>query len=77
MLVRLLDRLDDWSARLASDALFEAWRSHLSMLGKQVITSEGVQGAAEAVDRQGALLIRDPTGALRRVIAGDITLRKD
>ncbi len=36
LLVRLLDRLDHWSARLASDDLFDAWRGRLVMLGQRV-----------------------------------------
>ena len=77
LLVCLLDRLDDWSARLSSDDLFEAWRSRLVMLGRQVTVSNTngtAQGIAEAVDRQGALLLRDDAGNLQRVIAGDIAL---
>ncbi|MFN8564238.1 MAG: biotin--[acetyl-CoA-carboxylase] ligase [Anaerolineae bacterium] len=77
LLLRLLDRLDDWSARLASDALFERWRERLVMLGRRVSVAGakgGVEGVAEAVDRQGALLVRDDGGTLRRMIAGDIRL---
>ncbi|MEO8394631.1 MAG: biotin--[acetyl-CoA-carboxylase] ligase [Chloroflexota bacterium] len=77
LLLRLLERLDDWSGRLCSDALFEAWQARLIMLGKEVSISNAngtVQGIAESVDRQGALLVRDPTGTLQRVIAGDIAL---
>jgi len=33
-----------------------------------------VDGIAEVVDRQGALLVRDSGGTLTRVIAGDIAL---
>lgn len=77
LLTRLLARLDYWSARLEADALFEAWRARLTMLGQRVRVS-GVTaaqfGVAEGVDRQGALLLRDEAGALRRVIAGDLAL---
>ena len=77
LLLRLLERLDDWASRLSSDALFEAWQARLNMLGKPVSISNpnvAVQGIAEAVDRQGALLVRDQSGMLQRVIAGDIAL---
>ncbi|MFN8447264.1 MAG: hypothetical protein U0521_01350 [Anaerolineae bacterium] len=43
LLLRLLHRLDDWSARLASDALFERWRERLVMLGRRV-TVAGAMG---------------------------------
>ena len=62
---------------MGSDALFEAWRGRLVMLGRRVSVAgvnETVEGTAEAVDRQGALLIRDDAGTLRRMIAGDIAL---
>ncbi len=77
LLVNLLERLDFWAERLESDALFEAWRGRLAMLGKRVrVTSASgtTEGVAETVERQGALMIRDAEGALRRIIAGDISL---
>jgi BirA family transcriptional regulator, biotin operon repressor / biotin---[acetyl-CoA-carboxylase] ligase len=73
VLVRLLERLDYWSVRLASDALFDAWRDRLVMLGRRVAIND-ISGLAESVDRQGALLVRDDGGTLRWVIAGDISL---
>ena len=77
VLTRLLERLDYWSARLASDDLFEAWRGRLGMLQRMVsvVGANGrLTGVAEAVDRRGALLVRDDQGVLHRVIAGDIAL---
>ncbi len=72
-LASILARLDFWASRLSSDQLFEAWRSRLIVLGQQVSIS-GTTGIAEAVDRHGALLVREPAGALQRVLAGDIAL---
>ena len=77
LLARMLERLDHWSARLATDELFKAWQMRLNMIGRQVsISGAGgaVTGTAEMVDRQGALHVRDDDGVLRRVIAGDIAL---
>lgn len=77
LLARVLERLDFWSARLATDELFEAWQARLNMIGRQVsINGAGgvVQGTAEMVDRQGGLHVRGSDGVLRRVIAGDIAL---
>lgn len=83
-LARLLDRLDYWAARLASDELFDSWRSCLVTLGQQVSVNSNdtalsgngtaVSGIAEKVERSGALILRDNEGTLRRVIAGDISL---
>lgn len=72
-LASILVRLDFWASRLSSDQLFEAWRSRLIVLGQQVSIS-GLSGIAESVDRHGALLVRDSSGTLQRVLAGDIAL---
>jgi BirA family transcriptional regulator, biotin operon repressor / biotin---[acetyl-CoA-carboxylase] ligase len=58
--------------------IYESWRSRLVTLGKKVKTTWGAQiidGLAESVDESGALFIRDDGGALRKVVAGDVTLR--
>lgn len=73
----LVARLDHWSVRLGDDALFEGWRGAMTMLGRHVSVEQvtgTVAGIAEAIDRQGALLVRDSGGAVQRVIAGDIAL---
>jgi BirA family biotin operon repressor/biotin-[acetyl-CoA-carboxylase] ligase len=73
LLVYLLARADYWAVRLDSPMLFEAWKQRLTTLGQRV-SINGISGTAEAVDRQGALLIRSDDGALHRMIAGDIAL---
>ena len=53
------------------------WAARLATLGQPVeaTTSEGVlTGVAESVDADGALLLRTPSGALHRLLAGDVTL---
>jgi BirA family biotin operon repressor/biotin-[acetyl-CoA-carboxylase] ligase len=55
------------------------WAARLATLGHpvEVTTSEGVlRGVAESVDEDGALLLRTPGGALRRLLAGDVTLAR-
>jgi len=77
LLCRLLDRLDAWSAQLNSADLFERWRGAMVMLQRPVsiaAVTGTFTGIAETVDRQGALLVRDSSGTLQRVIAGDIAL---
>ncbi|MBI5670392.1 MAG: biotin--[acetyl-CoA-carboxylase] ligase [Chloroflexi bacterium] len=71
LLESLLDRVDFWYARLGTTALFEVWKSRLTTLGR-VVTIENVRGVAENVDADGALLVRDDAGTLRRLLAGDV-----
>lgn len=54
------------------------WMARLATMGQRVIVttpSEQLSGVAEGVDDDGALLLRDENGALRRILAGDVTLR--
>lgn len=75
LLRRLLDRLDHWTAHIESDVLFTAWSQRLTTIGHAVTVSHtGMHGTAEAVDAEGALLVRDAAGIMHRVIAGDIAL---
>jgi BirA family biotin operon repressor/biotin-[acetyl-CoA-carboxylase] ligase len=77
LLSRVLARLDFWRERLDSADLFQAWRGRLNMLQTPITVSNGVrpvQGTAEDVDAEGALLVREENGALQRVMAGDIAL---
>jgi BirA family transcriptional regulator, biotin operon repressor / biotin---[acetyl-CoA-carboxylase] ligase len=71
LLGHLLKRVDDWSLHM--DAVFDAWKTRLTTLGQQVKAGD-VEGTAESVDDDGALLIRNREGNLNRVIAGDIAL---
>jgi BirA family biotin operon repressor/biotin-[acetyl-CoA-carboxylase] ligase len=55
-----------------------SWSARLITLGKPVtVTAAGLvlEGVAEAVDADGALLVRLPDGRLERVLAGDVSLR--
>lgn len=67
----LLQRVDFWSMRLGTPELFDAWKARLDTIGQSVVVS-GVSGRAEAVNRDGALLIRDESGTLHTIIAGDV-----
>ncbi|GAB4315918.1 MAG: hypothetical protein Kow00117_07750 [Phototrophicales bacterium] len=69
----LLQRVDFWAMRLGTPELFEAWKSRLDTLGQMVVVN-GISGRAEAVNRDGALLVRDGTGMLHTIIAGDILM---
>jgi BirA family biotin operon repressor/biotin-[acetyl-CoA-carboxylase] ligase len=54
------------------------WRERLVTLGQEVrvgTREEIIEGTAQDVDPDGALLIHTEDGELRRVMAGDVTLR--
>lgn len=56
----------------------EEWEERCSTLGKTVSIQQGgrtLSGRAEALDGQGALLVRTQHGHLERVLGGDVTTR--
>jgi BirA family biotin operon repressor/biotin-[acetyl-CoA-carboxylase] ligase len=74
---RLAQRYPEASAA-GDDRLFAAWRERLVWLGQPVTvrTQEGEwSGQAQGVDGAGALLVRLNGGEVRRVLAGDVSLR--
>ena len=57
----------------------DEWGRHCSTLGRRVtiqIGDRNLQGQAEALDDDGALLLRTQHGRLERVIGGDVSLQK-
>ena len=79
LLAAYLLHFEQFYARSAAGALIrDLWRERLVTLGQQVrATWQGgsVEGLAEDVDSDGALLVRTAAGELVRVEAGDVTLR--
>lgn len=76
LLVTLLNRIDHWTAQLATPALFTAWKARLQTLGQSVTVmgdSGIVTGIAQDIDEAGALLVRTASGEVQRVIAGDLS----
>ena len=64
-------------ARSGSPEPFEAWRSRLVTLGREVLAHgvvETLRGVARDVDHDGALIIERPDGSRTRVEAGDVSL---
>jgi BirA family biotin operon repressor/biotin-[acetyl-CoA-carboxylase] ligase len=56
------------------------WAERLATLGREVQVRDSTelwQGVAMDVDADGALLVRAEDGTVQRVVAGDVTLRKD
>lgn len=71
-----LDRL--YLALQAGGSVYEEWRDNLVTLGRRVQVREGetvYQGIAEAVARDGSLLLRQSDGKLTKILVGDVTLR--
>lgn len=82
LLKALIQRLDDHYLRLrdeTGDELFGAWRGRLTTVGEMVrVTGAGttLEGIAENVTAQGALLVRDTIGTLHELTAGEISVRR-
>lgn len=81
LLPALLERLErHYEAAVAGHSPVGAWTTRLITLGRPVVvtfagSSSSLAGVAEGVDEWGQLLVRDATGALHTIAAGDVTLR--
>lgn len=76
-LLRDMDRM--YSSLKSGEAIFDEWRNRLVTLGSEVRVTAGsevIEGIAESVDTSGNLLVRDASGTLHRIVAGDVTLRR-
>ena len=78
----ILTELDrDYSRIREGDfgGIAEEWGRQCATLGQQVRIETGgrvLEGRAEALDQDGALLLRTDHGHLERIIGGDVTLQK-
>ena len=60
------------------DSVLEKWMEYSDTIGKDIcVVSEGesYSGKAERISEEGRLIIRDDTGNIREVIAGEIKIR--
>lgn len=79
---RLLTELEAAYAALRGggfEALADAWEEACVTLGRQVVVDLGtrrLEGRAEALDPEGALLVRTEHGHLERVVGGDVILAR-
>lgn len=80
VLVAILEAAEERYDRLVTGWSPAAeWCEHLLTLGRDVSVSAGdevIEGRAEGVDDDGALLVRTRDGGLRTVVAGDVSLRR-
>jgi len=62
----------------AGGSIYEEWRDSLITLGRKIRVKSGetvYEGVAESVARDGSLLLRNFSGSLSKIVAGDATLR--
>lgn len=78
LLIALLEKAAGrYEALRSGQSPREEWAARLATLGRRIQVSTEVgtwAGVAEAVDEDGALLLRTPEGVLLRLLAGDTTL---
>lgn len=78
----ILHELDhDYRRILAGrfEEIADQWESLCSTIGRNVVIKVGersIQGRAESLDNDGALLIRTQHGHLERIVGGDVILKK-
>ena len=61
-------------------AIADEWEEHCVTIGRQVTIRVGerqIRGRAEALDEDGALLLRTDHGHLERIIGGDVSMTND
>ena len=61
------------------ESIYREWQAKLVTLGKKVTVrtgSETLEGLAESVDANGALMLKLDDGSETRIVAGDVTLRE-
>ena len=79
LLLALLEHIEQrYLALLDGQPLVDVWRAHLATLGQpvRVGTPEQVlEGVAQDVNEDGALLVRTPDGELHTILTADVTLR--
>ena len=77
-MLRDLDRDYDRVCHSRFEEVADEWEQHCRTIGRQVVIQVGdrrIQGRAESLDEDGALLVRSQHGHLERIIGGDVTLK--
>ncbi len=82
LVVKILQELDYDYHRICSgqfEAVADEWEKNCTTIGHRVAIHIGdrrIQGHAESLDTDGALLVRTQHGQLERVIGGDVSVEK-
>lgn len=80
IVTEILNEMNKWYIILNTmekETLLSAWQSLTSTLGRDVMVIVGQEtytGLAEAIDDEGMLILRLPSGELKRVSSGDLTV---
>jgi BirA family biotin operon repressor/biotin-[acetyl-CoA-carboxylase] ligase len=82
IVAEILNETDSWYKVLQagrSKEIISEWQQLSSTLGRQVLVTTGQEtytGSAEGIDDRGMLLIRLPSGEIKRISSGDLTTIK-
>lgn len=80
LIAEILNELDRWYhvfAQQGKNSLLNEWRKLTSMMGKPVQVTMGeeiISGLAHDIDEGGMLIVRLPSGALKRISFGDLVV---
>ena len=78
--IAVLDEMNKWYTILQggdNNMLLSEWKRLTSTLGKKVaviVGEETLNGVAEAIDDEGRLLLKLPSGEIKRISSGDLTV---
>ncbi|MGE3540809.1 MAG: biotin--[acetyl-CoA-carboxylase] ligase [Candidatus Tectimicrobiota bacterium] len=79
LIVAFLTHFEHWYQLFqqgAREAIFQAWLRYSALLGRQVAfthAAQTAQGLVVGLDHDGALLVQQATGAVCRVVAGEVS----
>jgi len=76
-LLREIERL--YLSAQDGEAVYQEWRQNLETLGRSVSAKSGddvYEGIAESVEKDGSLILRLRDDSLKRIVAGDVTLKQ-
>jgi BirA family biotin operon repressor/biotin-[acetyl-CoA-carboxylase] ligase len=81
LLVRLLKTFEEYYEDIKQgkgEPYYKRWNDFCLVLGKRVAISSSsgeIRGLALRIDRRGALIVRDRSGAEQRVVSGDVSVQ--
>jgi BirA family biotin operon repressor/biotin-[acetyl-CoA-carboxylase] ligase len=78
---RVLARLDEWYRLALTDfeAVADEWAKLCTTLGRQIVVTVGqrrIEGFAQALDGDGALVVRCDSGQMERILGGDLVVER-